>query len=202
MKKLAFLLIAPVMAFMISLPDAYAQDERGKKRWKEYEKREKKRNEYYRERAKKRDEYFRERAKKEDEYYREQAKREKEYYKDRDRWYDDDWYDDGYHRGGPPPWAPAHGYRAKHHVYFRDYYTFYDPYRDGYVYWYEDDWVFSRSVPSFMADVDLGSARIQLMGDIPLSRRPEYYFDRYAGRYPRDPGIQLNIELFAPLSIR
>lgn len=20
----------------------------------------------------------------------------------------------GYHRGGPPPWAPAHGYRRKH----------------------------------------------------------------------------------------
>lgn len=207
MKKLVFLFIITLMMGAVPLSGALAQDHKGKKHWKQHKKYEKKRSEYYRESAKKRDEYFRERDKKRREYAKEQAKRRKEYYKDRDDWYDDryedDWYDDDgyarYHKGGPPPWAPAHGYRAKHHVYFQDYYTFYDPYRDGYVYWQEDDWVFSRSVPTFMANVDLGRARVQLMADVPLSKHPEYYFDRYAERYPRNPRVHINVDIFSPL---
>lgn len=92
----------------------------------------------------------------------------------------------GYGRkgGGPPPWAPAHGYRAKQHVYFPDYYTFYDPYRNGYVYWQNNSWAFSPTVPRFLANVDLGAARIQLLGDIPLTTHPEAYYNRYSQMYP------------------
>lgn len=39
---------------------------------------------------------------------------EMEYHQQRQRYYRRDRYDDGYgyrRHGGPPPWAPAHGYR-------------------------------------------------------------------------------------------
>lgn len=96
-------------------------------------------------------------------------------------------------RGGPPAWAPAHGYRAQNHVYFPDYYTFYDPNRNGYVYWRNNAWAFSSSVPSFMAHVDLGRARVQVIGDLPLTTRPEPNFNRYYGMYPPSGTISINI---------
>ncbi|WP_134088060.1 hypothetical protein [Olivibacter sp. XZL3] len=94
-----------------------------------------------------------------------------------------------------PKWASAHRYRAKHHVYFRDYCTFYDPHRGGYVYWSSNRWVFSRSVPAFLAHVDLGRARIQLMANVPLDRHPEYYYKEYVHAYPRSTNIQINLSL-------
>ncbi|PSK90086.1 hypothetical protein [Taibaiella chishuiensis] len=110
-------------------------------------------------------------------------------------------YRKGYRKGyntaarqnGPPAWAPAHGYRAKNHVYFPDYYTFYDPSRNGYVYWQNNAWLFSRTVPSFMASVDLGRARIQVLGDLPLATRPEPNFSRYYRMYPPGPSVNINI---------
>jgi hypothetical protein len=89
-----------------------------------------------------------------------------------------------HHRQGPPPWARAHGYRSTHPVYFRDYHTFYDPYQGGYVYWQNNQWVFSTQVPTFMLNIDLGRARIQVMTEVPLRRRPEVYYGQYAHRYP------------------
>ena len=87
-------------------------------------------------------------------------------------------------KGGPPPWAPAHGYRAKQHVYFPDYHVFYDPYRGGYSYWQNNSWNFSSMVPQFLGSIDLGKARIQLLGDVPLTTRPEIYYNRYSEMYP------------------
>lgn len=86
--------------------------------------------------------------------------------------------------GGPPPWAPAHGYRAKQHVYFPDYYTFYDPNRNGYVYWNNDNWLFSQVLPAFLSSVDLGTARMQVLSDVPLTTRPETRYTVYRERYP------------------
>ncbi|RYD58942.1 MAG: hypothetical protein EOP56_01560 [Sphingobacteriales bacterium] len=87
-------------------------------------------------------------------------------------------------QGGPPPWAPAHGYRAKQHAYFPDYYTFYDANRRGYVYWNNDSWLFSKSLPSFLSGVNLGTARFQPLNDIPLSAAPQTYYSRYSSAYP------------------
>jgi len=87
-------------------------------------------------------------------------------------------------KGGPPPWAPAHGYRAKQHAYFPDYYTFYDANRNGYVYWNNSGWTFSRNVPSFLSGVNLGTSRLELLNDIPLTVHPETYYSRYNSTYP------------------
>lgn len=88
---------------------------------------------------------------------------------------------------GPPAWAPAHGYRAKQHVYFPDYYTFYDPYRDGYSYWNNGGWSFSSILPAFLSNIDLGKARMQLLTDIPVTTRPETRYSTYIRQYPAQP---------------
>lgn len=129
------------------------------------------------------------------EYYKKQEKNRKAYKKHDQKKYKKH-YAKEHKRKGPPAWAPAHGYRAKNHVYFRDYHTFYDPYRDGYVYRRNKKWIFSRNVPTFLVGVNLGSARINLIQDIPVNTRPEQYYSRYASQYPRDPKIQINLSLF------
>lgn len=104
------------------------------------------------------------------------------HYKKRHR----DHYYDGprHHRHGPPAWARAHRYNMSRHVYFPEYYTFYDANRGGYTYWGGNDWVFSATVPSFLVNVNLGRARIQIMNDVPLGYAPQQYYRRYHKRFP------------------
>jgi hypothetical protein len=50
---------------------------------------------------------------------------------------------------GPPPWAPAHGYRAKHHYrYYPESYVYYDTGRSVYFYSEGGRWGASVSLPS------------------------------------------------------
>jgi outer membrane lipoprotein SlyB len=85
------------------------------------------------------------------EYEREYEGRYEERYEDRDyyppaeRDYDEYAYRG---KGGPPPWAPAHGYRAKHsYRYYPDSYVYYNPQRDLYYYRYAGRWVESELLP-------------------------------------------------------
>jgi len=49
---------------------------------------------------------------------------------------------------GPPPWAPAHGHRAKHrYLYFPECPAYYDTDRSVYFYLEGAKWVFSVSLP-------------------------------------------------------
>lgn len=128
-------------------------------------------------------------------YYRyddDYDKKRRKHYKKQAKYYQKHYRNDYY---GYPRWARAHQYRSKHHVYFRDYCTFYDPYRGGYVYWSSNRWIFTPNVPAFLANVDLGRARIQLMANIPLERHPEYYYEDYARAYPRSSSIHINLSL-------
>jgi outer membrane lipoprotein SlyB len=63
-----------------------------------------------------------------------------------DRGYD---YDrESYGRGGPPPWAPAHGYRAKHRYrYYPSSYIYFDVDRGIYFYRSGGEWVSSAWLP-------------------------------------------------------
>ncbi len=50
---------------------------------------------------------------------------------------------------GPPPWAPAHGYRAKHRYrYYPSSHVYYDTGRGLYFYYSNGDWRMSVSLPS------------------------------------------------------
>lgn len=71
---------------------------------------------------------------------------------------------------GPPPWAPAHGYRAKtRHIYFPDQNMYYDMQKGTYIYYDNGNWQVSVNLPSLFGSINLGSSRqIEL----------EYYGDR------------------------
>jgi hypothetical protein len=50
---------------------------------------------------------------------------------------------------GPPPWAPAHGRRAKYQYhYYPDAYVYFDTGRRIYFYYQNNQWQFSASLPS------------------------------------------------------
>lgn len=60
---------------------------------------------------------------------------------------------------GPPPWAPAHGYRAKtRYVYFTEYNFYYDNNRGVYIYLSGNNWEVSASIPNLFKTVNLTAA--------------------------------------------
>lgn len=62
-------------------------------------------------------------------------------------------------KGGPPPWAPANGYRAKtSHIYFPDQNFYFDIQKSVYIYMSGDKWQVSATIPSIYARIDFNSA--------------------------------------------
>ncbi len=54
-----------------------------------------------------------------------------------------------YKKGGPPPWAPAHGFRAKHRYrYYSSSRVYYEKDRGIYFYYKDGEWQVSVSLPS------------------------------------------------------
>ena len=77
---------------------------------------------------------------------------------------------------GPPPWAPAKGYRAKtRHIYFPQHNFYYDIQKRVYFYLNNGAWSLSVSIPAPFISINLGGAtQIQLdyYGSYP------YYFNK------------------------
>lgn len=65
---------------------------------------------------------------------------------------------------GPPPWAPAHGYRAKtRQIYFPEQNFYYDIERNDYIYLNRGVWTISARIPAPFININLGrSVQIQL----------------------------------------
>ena len=114
-------------------------------------------------------------------YIKERNKQEKKYYKAVEK--SRKAYSKVVRKHGRPAWAGPHKYEGKRHVYFQDYNTFYDPYRDGYVYLDRGRWTFSAKVPAFMINVNLGRANIRILQDIPINRHPEDFYNDYDRSY-------------------
>lgn len=72
---------------------------------------------------------------------------------------------------GPPPWAPAHGYRAKtRYVYFPDQNIYYDLQSRNYIYLNGSNWQIRATLPKIFVGINLGrSAQVELdfVGDRP-----------------------------------
>jgi len=85
-----------------------------------------------------------------------------------------------------PPWAAAVHYDATAHVYFPDYFTFYDPKRKGYAYWDNGKYVFTPGVPLFLEKVDMSKTRIQILKGLSLDKYPELDYPYYMTMYPAD----------------
>ncbi|RKO70724.1 hypothetical protein D7322_15760 [Sphingobacterium puteale] len=158
MKKILYFALAIGGLALITPKESSAQHRGNDREWKH----EKEHRKYEEKRDKEERKYWEKREKEERKHYKKVAK----YYRKE-------------YRHGPPAWARAHRYDNRHHVYFRDYKTFYDPYRNGYVYMRNGKWSFSASVPSFMLNVNLGAANIRVVKDVPISRHPEDFYDDY-----------------------
>jgi hypothetical protein len=86
----------------------------------------------------------------------------------------------GYEEPGPPPWAPAHGYRAKHHYrYYPDSHVYFDVGRGLYFYYSGGDWHASASLPGGI-HIDVGDyVTLEMDTD-----RPYHYDSDVVKRYP------------------
>lgn len=89
---------------------------------------------------------------------------------------------------GPPPWAPAHGYRAKtRYVYFPDQNFYYDLNTHNYIYLSGPNWSISASLPKIFVGINLGSStQIQLdfVGDRPYRYNNEHLV-KYKMKHPK-----------------
>lgn len=85
-----------------------------------------------------------------------------------------------------PPWAASHNYDATAHVYFPDYYTYYDPGRGGYVFWNNGKYTFTPALPPFLEKVNLSKSRIQILKGLSLDLHPEENYPYYMKQYPPD----------------
>jgi hypothetical protein len=88
--------------------------------------------------------------------------------------------------GGPPPWAPAHGWRAKHHyTYYPEGEIYYAP-ESRLWFWLDGgSWRSGISLPlDFQGYVRTGGVSIELDADRPYVRH-DYVVEHYGGRPPR-----------------
>jgi hypothetical protein len=85
--------------------------------------------------------------------------------------------------GGPPPWAPAHGYRAKtRYVYFKDHDVYYDHTRGVYISISGGKWVVSAKIPTKLSGIDLAvAAKIDLDFD---GDEPQREHTNHKKKYP------------------
>jgi len=83
-------------------------------------------------------------------------------------------------KGGPPPHAPAHGYRAKHHYrYYPSCSVYYDSGRELYFYLKGDNWEVGSSLPS--------SIRVRLGDYVSMeldTGKPYTYHADHVKKYP------------------
>jgi hypothetical protein len=89
---------------------------------------------------------------------------------------------------GPPPWAPAHGHRAKHHYYYYpDSHVYYDTERKVYFYPSAGDWRVSAVLPPGIR-IDVGGyTALEMDND-----RPYIYHEEVVKKYP--PGQLKKLE--------
>ena len=78
-------------------------------------------------------------------------------------------------KGGPPPHAPAHGYRAKYHYrYYPSCSVYYDTYRELYFYLVGDNWRVDVSLPHGLHVDRQAYVSIEMDSDKPYTRYKEH----------------------------
>ena len=83
-------------------------------------------------------------------------------------------------KGGPPPHAPAHGYRAKHHYrYYPSRHVYHDTDRGLYFYLIGDNWEVGVSLPNRLRGGLGDSVSLELDTD-----RPYLYHSDHVKKYP------------------
>ncbi len=153
MKKL--MIYAATLVFAVAVASEANAQGRGKghreKDRKEYVKYQKKQHKAVHRHARDIDRSYRKYYQERDKAYRKYVQQRGVKYRDHDAWY----YGKRFHRRTEYVYFPAHR-------------TYYDPYRRGYVYQRNHAWVFTHTMPSFMAGVNLGAVNVQFMANLPL----------------------------------
>ena len=86
---------------------------------------------------------------------------------------------------GPPPWAPAHGFRAKtRHIYFPEQNFYYDVQKHNYIYLSDNNWEISVSLPSIFVGVNLGNV-VQVELDF-TGNNPYRYNEVHIVKYKKE----------------
>ena len=109
-----------------------------------------------------------------------------------------DSFGQGKGKSGPPPWAPAHGYRAKtRHIYFPDYNFYFDVQKNVYIYLSGDKWQVDVRLPSIFGGIDLkGAVKVELELD---TDSPQKFNAEHIVKYKtKGKGQQLNREKVNP----
>ena len=82
--------------------------------------------------------------------------------------------------GGPPPWAPANGYRARHtYRYYPATGVYFDPAISRYFYYRDGSWRVSVSLPSTIRIDGEDYVRLELETD-----KPYLYYDEHRKKFP------------------
>lgn len=83
---------------------------------------------------------------------------------------------------GPPPWAPAHGFRAKtRYVYFPEYNFYFDLEKKVYIHFQAGKWSLSIELPSRLGNLNLRNAsKFELELDID---NPQIYNTEHQMRF-------------------
>jgi len=85
-------------------------------------------------------------------------------------------------KGGPPPHAPAHGYRAKHQYrYYPNCNVYHDPSRNMYFYLKGDGWAVGASLPTNLQSSLGASVNLDLDTDKPYEHNAEH-----VKQYPKE----------------
>ena len=74
--------------------------------------------------------------------------------------------------------------QKKSRVYYPDYRAFYDPNKEEYTFWGENQWTTAPQRPSFMKDADMGKVRVQVLHDESLNDNPQDHYEQYLRQYP------------------
>jgi len=81
----------------------------------------------------------------------------------------------------PPPWAPAHGYRAKHsYIYYPVHEIYYEPAQDLWFWLDGGDWRFGLNLPVYYQQYTRGGITIDMDADRPYTYHT-HVVQRYGG---------------------
>ncbi len=82
----------------------------------------------------------------------------------------------------PPPWAPAHGYRAKHrYLYYPDYQVYYAPETQMWFWLDGGSWRFGASLPAGVVVAGVPGVSVMLNTERPYEQHA-YVVEHYGGR--------------------
>lgn len=87
-------------------------------------------------------------------------------------------------RGGPPPWAPAHGFRAKHvYQYYPAVGVYYDVSTRMYFYMNGGSWQVAAVLPPTIAIAGIEAVSVELDTD-----KPYAYYDEHKAKFKGKKG--------------